>query len=96
MSLTVDTTTAGTYTITYNATDTAGNQATPVTRTVVVNAPEVIVTQLTAPVVTCTATESTITPTWTAIENAVSYKVRYGTTNPLFFVTQSRQDAKKD
>lgn len=79
---TVDTTTAGTYTITYNATDTAGNQATPVTRTVVVNAPEVIVTQLTAPVVTCTATESTITPTWTAIENAVSYKVRYGTTNP--------------
>ena len=32
----VDTATAGSYSITYNATDTAGNQATEVTRTVVV------------------------------------------------------------
>ncbi len=35
---TVDTTTAGTYTITYNASDAAGNAATSVTRTVVVAA----------------------------------------------------------
>jgi hypothetical protein len=34
----VDTTTAGTYTITYNASDAAGNAATPVTRTVIVAA----------------------------------------------------------
>lgn len=34
----VDTTTAGTYTIHYNATDVAGNQATEVLRTVTVNA----------------------------------------------------------
>jgi len=33
---TVTTTTAGTYTLTYNATDSAGNKASPVTRTVVV------------------------------------------------------------
>jgi hypothetical protein len=36
---TVDTTTAGTYTIDYDATDTAGNKATEVTRTVIVAAP---------------------------------------------------------
>jgi hypothetical protein len=35
---TVDTTTIGTYTITYNASDAAGNAATPVTRTVIVAA----------------------------------------------------------
>ena len=35
---TVDTNTAGTYTITYSATDAAGNSATQVTRTVVVAA----------------------------------------------------------
>jgi len=34
----VNTTVAGTYTITYNATDSAGNQAVPVTRTVIVSA----------------------------------------------------------
>lgn len=37
----VNTTTAGTYTLTYNATDAAGNQADPVTRTVVVIAANV-------------------------------------------------------
>ena len=37
-SATVDTTTVGTYTVTYNASDAAGNAATPVTRTVVVAA----------------------------------------------------------
>ena len=35
----VDTTTAGTYTVTYSASDANGNAATPVTRTVVVNPP---------------------------------------------------------
>jgi len=35
---TVDTTTAGTYTVTYNASDAAGNAATPVTRSVIVAA----------------------------------------------------------
>ncbi len=39
ISGTVDTNTAGTYTIHYNATDTAGNHAIEVTRTVNVNAP---------------------------------------------------------
>jgi hypothetical protein len=33
----VDTTTAGTYTVTYNVNDAAGNNATPVTRTIIVH-----------------------------------------------------------
>jgi len=46
----VDTTTVGSYTVTYNVTDQAGNQATEVTRTVTVTAPVVVDT--TAPVIT--------------------------------------------
>jgi hypothetical protein len=48
----VDTTTVGTYTITYTATDLAGNVGTPLTRTVVVSNPVVVVPDVTAPVVT--------------------------------------------
>jgi hypothetical protein len=51
----VDTTTAGTYTLTYNATDVAGNTATPVVRTVTVNAPVVV------PVPVCSGTDVVIT-----------------------------------
>ena len=42
---TVDTSTAATYTVTYNFTDTAGNAATQVTRSVVVSAADVVPTQ---------------------------------------------------
>ncbi len=38
--------------------------------------------QLTAPVATCTATATTITPTWSAVTNATGYKLRYSTSNP--------------
>ena len=40
---TINTTTAGTYTVTYSATDVAGNVATPVVRTVSVNPAPVVV-----------------------------------------------------
>ena len=40
---TVDTSVAGTYTLTYNATDSAGNAATPMTRTVIVSNPKYLV-----------------------------------------------------
>ena len=49
---TVDTSVAETYTITYTATDEAGNAAEPVVRTVIVN--EVVVPDTTAPVITLT------------------------------------------
>jgi hypothetical protein len=48
----VDTTIAGTYTVTYGATDVAGNIATPVVRTVTVNPAPVVVTTSGAGVVT--------------------------------------------
>ena len=48
----VDTTTAGTYTINYNATDSAGNQATQVTRTVIVNGSTPPPADTTPPVIT--------------------------------------------
>ncbi len=47
---TVNTSTAGTYTITYNATDSVGNSATPVTRTVIVSAVPVVTPKLTSSV----------------------------------------------
>ncbi len=47
----VNTNTAGVYSIAYNVSDTAGNQATPVTRTVTVM-PAVAVTDTTAPIIT--------------------------------------------
>ena len=37
---------------------------------------------LDTPTVTTAATETTVTPTWAAVANASSYKVRYGTSNP--------------
>jgi hypothetical protein len=61
---TVDTTTAGIYTVTYSATDVAGNIATPVVRTVTVNAVPVIVPPVildtTAPVITMNGTDVTL------------------------------------
>ncbi|MGE5627664.1 MAG: N-acetylmuramoyl-L-alanine amidase [Solirubrobacterales bacterium] len=47
----VDTSTKGTYIITYNATDAAGNKAAPVTRTVTVTS-SVVIIDTTAPVIT--------------------------------------------
>lgn len=59
---TVDTTTAGTYTVTYSATDAAGNVATPVVRTVTVNlAPVVIPADTAAPVITINGGNASLT-----------------------------------
>jgi hypothetical protein len=52
---TVDTNTVGSYTITYNAVDAAGNSAVQITRTVVVQAAEDVI----APVITVSSTQST-------------------------------------
>lgn len=63
----VDTSTAGTYTITYSASDAAGNAATPVTRTVVVNDVPPPVTDTTPPVITLSGQASitlTVGDTW--------------------------------
>ena len=79
---TVDTQTAGTYTITYSATDAAGNTGTATRSVIVAAVQDPTLTQLTAPIVTATATTTSITPTWASIANAASYKIRYGTSNP--------------
>jgi len=55
----VDTGTAGTYTVTYNVSDDAGNAATEVTRTVIVDVP--VVPDTTAPVITLIGGAVTLT-----------------------------------
>ena len=70
---TVDTNTVGTYTITYNATDAAGNEATPVTRTVqVVDTVAPVISLLGDAVITVNQNDTFTDPGATATDNVDS------------------------
>ena len=68
----VDTDTAGEYTITYTATDRAGNVATK-TRTVTVRAPVTATAPEPPVLVAGTITDTSVVLEWTAVDNADSY-----------------------